>query len=193
MTRFGYVMTAYFASLATVGTAFLSPSPRLIWNASASIPTGLYAVRPARHAGPGELVAVTPPDALAAYLADRHYLPRGVPLLKRVAAVSGQRVCRNGTRVSIDRRIVGEALRRDRSGRVLPVWRGCHRLSRGEIFVMNAQVPDSFDGRYFGPLPTATIIGRLSPLWVRTRSGHLVDGGAAPSRSGDSRPATELK
>ena len=31
---------------------------------------------------------------------------------------------------------------------------------------MNWQSADSLDGRYFGPLPDATIIGRALPLWT---------------------------
>jgi conjugative transfer signal peptidase TraF len=168
VTRFGYVMVAYFAAMATIGTAFLSPSPRLIWNASASVPIGLYAVRPIRDARLGDLVAVTPSAPLAAYLAGRHYLPRRVPLLKHVAAVAGQRVCRAGERITVDGRWLGDTRRRDRIGRPLPVWQGCHLLMRGEIFLMNVRAPDSFDGRYFGPLPSAAIVGRLSPLWLQT-------------------------
>ena len=41
MTRFGYVMTTYFAMLVLIGLAFVHPAPRLIWNATASTPTGL--------------------------------------------------------------------------------------------------------------------------------------------------------
>ncbi|MEZ0085878.1 type IV secretory pathway protease TraF [Bradyrhizobium japonicum] len=50
MTRFGYVMTTYFAMLVFIGLAFFHPAPRLIWNVTASTPTGLYALRPARTA-----------------------------------------------------------------------------------------------------------------------------------------------
>jgi type IV secretory pathway protease TraF len=32
---------------------------------------------------------------------------------------------------------------------------------------MNWQSEDSFDGRYFGPLPVSTIAGRADPLWTR--------------------------
>ena len=32
---------------------------------------------------------------------------------------------------------------------------------------MNWQSEDSFDGRYFGPLPASTIVGRADPLWTR--------------------------
>ena len=35
---------------------------------------------------------------------------------------------------------------------------------------MNPGVPDSLDGRYFGPLPASSIIGRAVPLW--TDEGH---------------------
>ena len=47
MTRFGYVMTTYFASLGIGASALFHPAPKLIWNASASVPIGLYAVHPA--------------------------------------------------------------------------------------------------------------------------------------------------
>jgi type IV secretory pathway protease TraF len=47
MTRFGYVMTTYFALLGFAITAIFPVSPRFIWNASASVPIGLYAIRPA--------------------------------------------------------------------------------------------------------------------------------------------------
>jgi len=31
---------------------------------------------------------------------------------------------------------------------------------------MNWDVPDSLDGRYFGPIPTSSVIGRALPLWT---------------------------
>jgi type IV secretory pathway protease TraF len=31
---------------------------------------------------------------------------------------------------------------------------------------MNWQSPDSFDGRYFGPLPASTVVGRAVPVWT---------------------------
>lgn len=167
MTRFGYAMSAYFAAVATVATAFVHPSPRWIWNASASVPIGLYALYGDASPRVGSLVAITPPPPLADYMARRHYLPLGLPLLKHVAARGGQRVCRRGSLISIDGRAVGRALVRDRRGRSLPVWSGCVRLAAEQVFVMNPGVADSFDGRYFGVVPVASIAGRLTPIWVR--------------------------
>ena len=38
-------------------------------------------------------------------------------------------------------------------------------LRPGEVFLMNPTVPDSLDGRYFGPLPAASIVAR-AVLWT---------------------------
>ena len=168
MTRFGWVMTTYVSTLGIGLSALFHPMPRLIWNASASVPIGLYALRPAGSLQPGELVVVMPPDYLTDFLADRGYLPAGVPLLKRVLALPGQVVCRSGRRVTVDDVPVGEALERDRLGRPLPVWQGCHRIAEGEVFLMNRQREDSLDSRYFGALPAVAIVGRAKPLWTLT-------------------------
>ena len=49
--------------------------PKLLWNASASVPIGLYAVRRAIPLYVGELVVVSPPKPLAQFFAARRYLP----------------------------------------------------------------------------------------------------------------------
>lgn len=141
-------------------------SPRVLWNASASVPIGLYRLHPVDHLTIGDLVAIQPPQALADFLASRGYLPRGVPLLKHVVALEGALVCRSGDRVTVDHRRLGQAHAQDRVGRDLPVWRGCLRLGAGEVFLMNPDAPHSLDGRYFGPLPLTTITARLTPLWT---------------------------
>ena len=94
MTRFGWVMTTYLAALTADATALFQPAPKLLWNASASVPIGLYAVHRAGALHVGELLVVTPPEPLASFLDQRRYLPKGVPLLKRVVALPGQTVCR---------------------------------------------------------------------------------------------------
>jgi len=166
MTRFGWVMATYFSAMAAVGAAFEKPLPRLIWNASASTPVGLYAVRPRGALRDTELVVVMPPEPIASFLADGGYLPRGVPLMKRVLALPGQIVCRHGLRITIDQVEVGDAQARDRRGRDLPDWQGCQTVATGDVFLMNPGVPDSLDGRYFGPLPASSIVGRAVPLWT---------------------------
>jgi conjugative transfer signal peptidase TraF len=166
VTRAAIILASVVGSIG-VGYPALSPRPiRLIWNASASVPIGFYTID---FEGPFEvtdLVAVDVPEPLAAFLADRGYLPRGVPLLKRILGVSGQRVCRSNLTITVDGIEAGAALERDRAGRDLPVWQGCRRIASGEVFLMNRQVRDSLDGRYFGLLSTSQIIGRAVPLWT---------------------------
>ena len=174
MKRNRYLFVTVFAAATFAGlsaiVAIVAPPPLLIWNATASAPIGLYRIHPDRDPAIGTLVAVAPPERLARWLSARSYLPEGVPLLKAVAAKAGQRVCRVGSAVSVDARPVAIARARDDRGRPLPVWRGCRTLEPGEIFLLNPSVPDSLDGRYFGPLPASTVIGRATPLHLRAPS-----------------------
>ncbi len=168
MTRSIWVAaTVLGVSLVALG-AFADRRPVLVWNASPSVPVGLYVVAPVRALAVGELVVIRPPPALAVWLAGRRYLALGVPLLKHVAALPGQRVCRIGRAILIQGAPSGLALDGDRRGRPLPVWRGCQLVSSPTVLVMNA-APDSLDGRYFGPLPRAGIVGRALPLWTLGR------------------------
>ena len=148
--------------LSTVGGA----TPHYIWNASNSVPIGLYRLRPVTKLTVTELVAVQPPDLLAAFLDLNGYLPLGVPMLKRVLALSGQTVCRYGLTIVVDGIDVGQAQERDRRGRPLPVWQGCRVIAADNVFVMNWQSADSLDSRYFGPLPASAVIGRAVPVWT---------------------------
>ena len=122
MTRLGWVITTYLASVAIGASAFVDPPPALIWNASPSVPVGFFTVHPADHLEIADLVAVTPPETLAAFLAERGYLPRGVPMLKRVLGLPGQEVCRDGLTISVDGIEMGAALARDGAGRDLLAW-----------------------------------------------------------------------
>ena len=87
-------------------------APYLIWNASESVPTGLYHVQPAHQLSVTTLVAAYPPEPLATYLADGGYLPRGVPLIKRILALPGQTVCRTGLTITVNGIDVGAARER---------------------------------------------------------------------------------
>ena len=156
-------------ALGVVAAALPRPgdrSPWLVWNASASAPIGLYAVAKITEVQAGDLVVVRPPELLARFLADGGYLPLGLPLLKHVAALAGQSVCRTGLTITVDDFAVGEARGHDSRGRLLPVWQGCRIIGEGEVFLMNRQSAFSLDGRYFGPLPANSIVGRAVPLWT---------------------------
>jgi len=114
-------------------SAAIDWSPVLIWNASASVSIGLYYVQPEDHLAVTDLVVVMPPEPVASFLAERNYLPRGVPLLKHVLALPGQTVCRNRLAIMIDGVVMSFARERDRRGRPLPVWQGCKLIAEGDL------------------------------------------------------------
>ena len=81
---------------------FESRSPRYIWNASESVPIGLYRVQTVERLTVTDLVAVRPPELLAGFVDSNGYLPLGVPMLQRALALPGQTVCRTGLTITID-------------------------------------------------------------------------------------------
>ena len=166
MTRFGYVMVTYFSLMAIAIGSCVSLPVKLLWNASASVPIGFYDLERPSPLQVGDLVAVMPDMPLADFMVGRGYIGRGLPLLKHIAALPGQEVCRTGNAVTVDAVPFGDALDRDTHGRPLPVWQGCRRIADGDIFLMNPSVPDSLDGRYFGPLPARDVIGKATPLYT---------------------------
>ncbi len=157
---------AFVAVCAIASTFPRDREPLLVWNASASAPIGLYAVRTLGALAIADLVVARPPEPLAEWLAARGYLPKGALLIKRVAALPGQKVCRTDFTISVDGSAVAEANARDHAGRDLPRWSGCFVLGYGEVFLLNWDHPASLDGRYFGALPIDSIVGRAQPIWT---------------------------
>ncbi len=186
MTRRATWTALSAAAVALVAVSAAKPwQPALLWNATASTPIGLYRLHALGPLHDDELVAAMPPPGIASFLARGGFLPRGVPLLKHIAALPGQTVCRTGDIVTIDGETVGLALNRDHLGRPLPRWRGCRQLIPGQVFLMNTRVWDSLDGRYFGPFPARSIIGQAVPIWIKhaPASAAMKPHGSAPATS----------
>lgn len=157
---------AALALAALAAPVLLDPVPRLVWNTSASAPIGLWRVFPDAPVQVGDMVAATAPPAARKLAAQRHYLPANVPLIKRVAAAKGDKVCAVGPWLEVNDRPVALRCATDRQGRRLPWWRGCQRLSGDQVLLL-APSPESFDGRYFGPVDRSRIIGKATLLWRR--------------------------
>jgi conjugative transfer signal peptidase TraF len=166
VSRRAFITTILAAATLVAAPAWLGYAPAFIWNGSASVPVGLYRLAPVKRLDIGDYVVVTPPEPLAAFLAGRGYLARGVPLIKRVLALAGATVCRRGATIIAFDHGYGAAREKDSLGRPLPSWQGCRTLAEGEVFLMNWDAPDSLDGRYFGPLHVSTIVARALPLWT---------------------------
>ena len=146
-----------------IASVITAPPPLVTWNASPSVPIGLYAVARA-SLRMGDLALARLPPNVAALAAHRGYLPRSAYLLKPVVAIAGDQVCRHGVRLRINGRLAALARLADRLGRPLPVWHGCRTLDAHEVFLL-AHDTDSFDSRYFGPLAHQLIVGRAFFIW----------------------------
>ena len=140
-------------------------APRLIWNASASAPIGFYRII-AGTPEIGDFVLVSPDGILKEFITARGYLPEHIPLLKRVAALSGDQICRQSEAIFINETFVAEARMLDSIGRKMPQWFGCFTLQSNEIFLLN-DPENSLDGRFFGATEMTDVIGVAKPVWVR--------------------------
>ncbi|WP_230588541.1 S26 family signal peptidase [Sphingobium yanoikuyae] len=106
------------------------------------------------------------PEPFRALAAVRRYLPRNVPVVKRVGAEAGDEVCALGDQVFVDGRPVVMRKKFDALGRGMPSWHGCRMLQRQQLFLLMDSA-DSFDGRYFGVSEGTDLIGKAQLLWRR--------------------------
>src|ERR1700732_656889 len=143
----------------------------LHWNASASMPTGLYrtaalTARPVR----GVTVLFCLAGGAAAGGLPRGYLEAGTgpggspPLLKPIAAVPWDYVVIDQNGVVVNGQPIPNSapLAVDPSGRVLRVAvpPGSYVVRQDSVWVVSGHDPRSYDSRYWGPLPVNAIIGR---------------------------------
>ena len=151
------VAAAAIAMLCFTGNA---SSARLVWNTTASAPTGLYSIEQGTWRV-GDRVAVRPSASLAGDLDRRGVLPLGKLLIKRVVAGLGDTVCRDGERVTVNGSLAATTKTTSRSGKLLPSWKGCRRLSASEVLLLG-DTADSYDGRYFGVTLAEAVVGRVA-------------------------------
>ncbi|MBA3069117.1 MAG: S26 family signal peptidase [Hyphomonas sp.] len=152
------------AGLVLLAAASVPWPVRLIWNRTPSVPTGLYVVRAHIPHVRGDLVAFLPSPEEAAWIEARGYTGEGWPLIKRIAALEGDDVCRFRETVIVAGVVAARALAADDNGAQLPVWQGCRHLKAGEVFLL-ADHPRSIDGRYFGVQPAQRILGKVTRAW----------------------------
>jgi conjugative transfer signal peptidase TraF len=165
--------TRPFIVIGAAGTLVLAM--RLAWpvfgipiliNTTASEPYGLYRIRSRLEYGRGTLVLFPVPASVESLVSQRGWLARGLPLLKGVGAVPGDRVCVSDDSVTVNGECVGPVFERDSEGRPLPVIRGCETVAPGHFWPLSRYTAKSFDGRYTGAQPLAAIIGEAVPIWT---------------------------
>lgn len=156
--RTGVTIITVVAAGICLLTLVWNPKEKLIWNRTQSAPIGLYWLSD----GPyklGDWAIVSADSAHAEWAEDQGHVGRDWPLLKRVAALPGDTICREQAEISINNERVGVAKLNDKEGRALPRWSGCVALRADQVFLLNEH-PDSLDGRYFGPTQQDDLMGR---------------------------------
>ncbi|PKP79810.1 MAG: hypothetical protein CVT79_17890 [Alphaproteobacteria bacterium HGW-Alphaproteobacteria-18] len=159
----GYALALVLGASATVFGLVFNPAAKLIWNRSASAPQGLYWLRDA-PLSKGRWAVLSASSGPAQWAAARGYIGEDWPLLKQVSGLPGDTICREGTAVSINHQPAAQALLYDGMGRDLPSWDGCAMLEASEVFLLSPH-PSSLDGRYFGAVREADILGVAVPLF----------------------------
>ena len=156
--RLLFMATIAIAAVVALALPVVTGSAQLVWNVTPSAPAGLYRIVREPWSR-GDRVAVLPGEALGADLDRRGVLSRGKLLIKRIAAVTGDQVCRLAADVSINGDPAAKARDADADGVPLPSWQGCIVLADDQVFLLG-DTSGSYDGRYFGVTPKAEIVGQ---------------------------------
>lgn len=142
------VLVAGIAVFSLFFATFFESPKRFIWNRTDSAPVGLYWLNNAPFSH-GNWVIVSASSDQALWAQSQGFVGADWPLIKQVAGLPGDEICRNDETIEVNKVIKARALDVDARGRELPDWSGCRVLGRGEIFLLNTH-PRSLDGRYFG-------------------------------------------
>jgi len=136
-------------------------------------PTGIYRLIKGVPVGRGELVAACVPAAIARTGLARGYLREGdcpagaEPVAKVIGAVAGDVVKVEPGWVAVNSVTFpnSRTAARDSAERPLDhvLW-GVSRVAAGEVWLFGFNDPRSWDARYFGPVPLASVRGVLRPV-----------------------------
>lgn len=160
----------FIASALLLSSFLLAGITGLRFNASPSLPVGLYIVSADPDAS---LVEFCPAEPYASLAASRGYRSGGTcpdgasPFMKQIVAKPGDKVDFSPDGIAVNGRLIANTQPRDRdsAGRPLEVWPfGSYRVAPGTSWVASSYHPRSFDSRYFGPIPTASIRNHVRPL-----------------------------
>ena len=150
--------------------------PTVITIVGASLPDGIAWLEPGAPVARGQIAQECLPPALATYALEHRILPKwnaspcpgqAMMLGKIVAAVAGDEVAVSASGVSVNGRLwpMSTIKKVDANGhRIdLRLFDGAFRVPRGEVLLLGWS-PDSWDGRYWGPVPVSSIRGRIIPI-----------------------------
>jgi len=153
-----------FVGVAGVSAAF-TMAPRvadwMLYNHSPSMPVGLY-MRSDAGLARGAIVTVRARDVASGLASARGFDGPADRFIKRVAAMAGDEVCAVNGRLRINGAKLAAVPMRGQTNMSLAAWSGCRTLSADEVLLLG-DAPNSFDGRYWGPIDARLVEG----VWRR--------------------------
>jgi conjugative transfer signal peptidase TraF len=155
------LITATLAVLAVLIKPAITPV--YILNVSRSVPVGLYRLE-GRSLQCGDFAVIQLDQPWHDLAQSRGYLLSKAWLIKPVAALAGDHVCRSEQLITINGRFAAIAQSTDEMGRSLPKWGGCRALEQDEMFLLS-DLDGSFDGRYFGITRRSALVARAVPIF----------------------------
>lgn len=139
-----------------------------------SMPRGIYLLLAPRTPDRGVISAVCLPPDLACFGRDRGYLGGfgpcpcfSKPVVKTVLGLPGDQIDLDERGLAINGVPIPNSapLIRDSAGRSLPrIPDGTYRVPASYLWLFGGSDRRSWDSRYYGPVPSANVLGSLKPL-----------------------------
>lgn len=161
-----FLSLASLIILALVIVLIRSQGYWLSYQVTPSMPKGFYWVTPIHGSlHRNEVVVFKPPAQFEKYLTKKHWLPDDGVMMKHIVALPGDWVCKKDDYIWLNDKMLAPVFSHAPKGEALPSLAFCGTLLHNQYLLMSLRVPNSFDGRYFGPVSRRLIIGRaIGPL-----------------------------
>jgi len=137
----------------------------LTYQISASMPRGFYLIKPAEKIKRGDIIVFYPPKKIATFLLQHKWIAPDKLLMKHVAAITGDYVCKHNATIFINHKKVAHITHYYAPGKPLPSKPFCTTLKKNQYLALSTKIKRSFDGRYFGPIDKKTIVGKAVKLF----------------------------
>lgn len=146
----------------------------LIVQKTPSMPEGIYISYPSSHYHIGDTVIFNLPSKWMQYILARGYLSQPEPLMKKILAEEGDKVCFYGDEVMINNHTILPLFKMDSKHRLLPQRDirkdECFIVGKNEYFMAGDASIHSFDSRYFGLIFRSAIIAKAKLIWTKTEN-----------------------
>ena len=143
----------------------LRPQVLLLYNYTDSLPHGFYFVEKRDVYKRGDMVVFPVPRSVRSLVNERQWLHEKGFLMKPLIGVKGDSVCTKRNRFRVGGNDFGGIQLHDEQGLPLPRYSVCGVLKEGFLVGVEG-MSNSFDSRYFGPVPERYVIGVAIPFWL---------------------------